>query len=945
MEDEDGAASTPPLDQQGEQDRDASASHPSQEAAHIKQLLDQDASRGMQIGDKYYILSNRWYMQWKRYTESAEYKPLEALKQPPPISNLDLLEPDFVDVDPPPAFIPLKEALVEDSDFAVLPQPVWQSLHSRYGGGPELMRSVIGVGAARRHKVVEIYPLELTILRSSEQPESRYYVSKQMTVGQLVGMLSRDLQVKEDNARLWDCYGDPYTLLAEHDKTLEEAGILGGQKVLLEEKEDEEEWKEEPASSDALDVSGLYDTPPSTSSSLTLAIAQSTDLGSFEMPSEGGVSKGGRGGKIGLQNLGNTCFMNSAVQCLAHTPQLVDYFLRDFTSEINRTNPLGMQGELAKAFGDLLRKLWSNSTSPAVPRHFKTILAQFAPQFSGYNQHDSQEFLAFLLDGLHEDLNRVKQKPYIEAKDSDGRPDEVVSAEAWQSYKIRNDSVIVDVWQGQYKSTLVCPSCSKRSITFDPFMYLSLPLPGVAVQKVLKVTIITSDGSALPMTYGISVPKQGKIRDLKDAIRSTVGASAQERVLIAEVYYSKIQRVYDNLSDAISSIHDDTNLVAYRLPATDAASKQEVLFLYHHKGEGSEGAVFSCPLAVSVPANATGAVLASAVVQALRPLAQDKAEEGTATSDEQDLMEVADGTASSNGPLLQPVANSDAKQPQPNGHVEAVVDSCMETADGKTAAVCRPYVLHHTNQQASTLGESPSPDSTLPSVAPIAPMLGGFLSRPTGLSLKYRFFAIHWDSTQGAYDLDSMTTPAAHSSVDLVEAQTSLFSIGARKRRSSPPVSLDACIKLFLTEEPLGPDDMWYCPTCKQHRQATKKLDLWKLPEVLVVHLKRFSDGRWSRNKLETVVDFPVHDLDLTAYAAGPQEAPPVYNLFAVSNHYGGLGGGHYTAYAKHPDDGRWYSFDDSSCSLASESDVHSSAAYVLFYQRKVPPLHRPPPS
>jgi ubiquitin C-terminal hydrolase len=51
-----------------------------------------------------------------------------------------------------------------------------------------------------------------------------------------------------------------------------------------------------------------------------------------------------------------------------------------------------------------------------VPRGFKTKIAQFAPQFSGYAQHDSQEFLAFLLDGLHEDINRIQQKPYIEVR-------------------------------------------------------------------------------------------------------------------------------------------------------------------------------------------------------------------------------------------------------------------------------------------------------------------------------------------------------------------------------------------------------------------------------------------------------------------------------------------------------------------------------------------------
>lgn len=52
-------------------------------------------------------------------------------------------------------------------------------------------------------------------------------------------------------------------------------------------------------------------------------------------------------------------------------------------------------------------------------------MGRFAPQFSGYQQQDSQELLAFLLDGLHEDLNRVKKKPYLELKDANGRPDAV----------------------------------------------------------------------------------------------------------------------------------------------------------------------------------------------------------------------------------------------------------------------------------------------------------------------------------------------------------------------------------------------------------------------------------------------------------------------------------------------------------------------------------------
>ena len=93
-----------------------------------------------------------------------------------------------------------------------------------------------------------------------------------------------------------------------------------------------------------------------------------------------------------------------------------------------------------------------------------------------------------------------------------------------------------------------------------------------------------------------------------------------------------------------------------------------------------------------------------------------------------------------------------------------------------------------------------------------------------------------------------------------------------------------------------------YCPNCKEHRQATKKLELWRLPEILVVHLKRFSYSRYMKNKLDTFVNFPVRNLDLSKYVkqnAAAAQRSHVYELYAVSNHYGGLGGGHYTAYAK----------------------------------------------
>lgn len=145
--------------------------------------------------------------------------------------------------------------------------------------------------------------------------------------------------------------------------------------------------------------------------------------------------------------------------------------------------------------------MWHGSGSSVAPREFKQAVSRFAPQFSGYGQQDSQELLAFLLDGTHEDLNRILKKPGTSAPDWEGGGDKELVEMAktcWEQYRSRNDSVIVDLFQGQYRSTVVCPDCDKVSlqfpslsspfssrlrfhsqvsITFDPFMYVTTNLP------------------------------------------------------------------------------------------------------------------------------------------------------------------------------------------------------------------------------------------------------------------------------------------------------------------------------------------------------------------------------------------------------------------------------------------------------------------------------------
>lgn len=135
----------------------------------------------------------------------------------------------------------------------------------------------------------------------------------------------------------------------------------------------------------------------------------------------------------------------------------------------------------------------------------------------------------------------------------------------------------------------------------------------------------------------------------------------------------------------------------------------------------------------------------------------------------------------------------------------------------------------------------------------------------------------------------------------------------SRYNRRRNGVTLGDCLDEFGKPEILSESDAWFCPRCKEHRRASKQFELWKSPDILVIHLKRFSAQGRFRDKLDVSVDFPIKGLDLTTRVAMQEEGKsPIYDLFAVDNHYGGLGGGHYTAYASNfmEDNQAWYEYN-----------------------------------
>ena len=113
-------------------------------------------------------------------------------------------------------------------------------------------------------------------------------------------------------------------------------------------------------------------------------------------------------GLVGIRNLGNTCFMNSILQCLISTKRLVSYFLNEqYKVDLNRSNDLGFRGEIAEEFAVITQAIWGGYCRTISPKRFRDLIGQFNSLFVSNDQQDAQELLLFLLDGLHEDLNRV----------------------------------------------------------------------------------------------------------------------------------------------------------------------------------------------------------------------------------------------------------------------------------------------------------------------------------------------------------------------------------------------------------------------------------------------------------------------------------------------------------------------------------------------------------
>jgi ubiquitin C-terminal hydrolase len=789
-------------------------------------------------------------------------------------------------------------------------------------------------------------------------------------------------------------------------------------------------------------------------------------------------------GITGLQNLGNTCYMNSGLQCLSNTSLLSRYFLEDlYLPDINTANLLGTEGRLAKSFAKLIKMLWYETETVISPSFFKRVLGKFYSNFKGFSQQDGQELIISVLDALHEDLNRVRKKPYVESNASTDPNDNSMVASAWYNYLARNQSIIVDLLHGQYKSVLRCPRCLKYSITFDPFSTVPLPVPAKKeriikffyvpynisksiIKSVLTITkTATVDDVRERIAQMLNVPKYGstfvllsaktfdkylckdqrskmitktgslelyvqeinpkyfygpeyegieerkKIADqpmkllenknqetksmtLNDSDSETTPALSEEikktgqereetKGLIEEtkggvqLNLASKEKIKDN-DDYNSGLCDDMLRVCLSIfskvsyPHWTSYNKERKTFnrlihlhksftmkelhvevfryfrplfeIWYASNRNKQKKVDGVGLKESlVEENKEGkedGVDENAHVDGAEgdnkseveknvQVSKAKVNENIKMNDEDKLQEVQKLSDEEFFNLIFPDVNEEnweTRLKQPNEYPYELRFVNFENRYAYNREKC-PYCNSDTCENCLV---------PFNSVLKLQDLLNKFNK---DLKNDYYYYNHPYSSfDRKEFELEVIfNEDANYWKLDLNQIEKIDLSedLNKMKEDGGTRVSIYSCFEQFSTWEVLDKNNAWYCPTCKDLVEASKRMQILRCPPVLVLHLKRFKmkediTSYRAGSRLSALVEFPLRDLDLRSYV---NQENAVYDLYAVSNHYGSTDFGHYTAFALNG--GVWYKFDDSSVYKVDEPQICSTAAYVLFYKRK----------
>ena len=630
--------------------------------------------------------------------------------------------------------------------------------------------------------------------------------------------------------------------------------------------------------------------------------------------------------------------------------------------------------------------MWAQKYSVVNPYEFKDTIGQFQEQFAGFQQQDSQEFMLYLLDGLHEDLNRIQKKPSVEKIESKGRADDLISREAWRRFLLRNDSEIVDRLFGQLKSHVTCRNCGYESVTFDEFNSLALPVPVKNTRRV-PLTLFPLPPGSTPLIVTLEIEVTSSVSGLKDALLMTLGHLTKKDILQTdssdvENIASEPYLMVGSDAESPTEIHDFASNVPKLnevvFPPSPPSSDRKAFSAkdYFHVVSYS---TYSKKLTMSL--SDTTPVQDLLKHRGAQQIYVFQLEHNASPKDYQEYDTAARTGLSSYSSYLSGAAADRAKpdekgyrfvdiimmKPPTRGAINAYYQSTHQypsvlgcggrisfevgatshkalyesveklvlsylPANSPYAGYSRsgltrsntqdaPFKIYYSNQYGTSQGEEfPfDSDAVIGSILPRNQLFvlwnenalereqlprqnsansNNNITRSAGVAenlFRRRYFS-----------KNALLAPTIIHPDTVPEAECNEVA-GDKKR-----IDITDCLNKFIEREIMPEEETWFCPSCKEHKSPIKKFDLWATPEILIVQLKRFQyiPGSYfiHREKISDLVEFPIDGLDLSPYIQGAQSdsSPPVYDLFAVSEHSGGLGGGHYTAVAKSPS-GKWY--------------------------------------
>ena len=759
-------------------------------------------------------------------------------------------------------------------------------------------------------------------------------------------------------------------------------------------------------------------------------------------------------GLVGLNNLGNTCYMNTGLQCLSNCELLTKYFLEDYYKEfVNKENPIGSQGEIVEKYSQLIHHLWYGNNDYVSPIQFKVAFGKNYNAFADFRQQDSQEFISYLLDALHEDLNKVKNKPYVQAKDlSPGMPEEDQFKMQKDLYLCRNQSFIVDLINGFYKSTVYCPdeNCKNISKSFEPFNMIALSLVNEAQLRkleefqneenkklgirVLTVTFIPFKINYKPLKFPIKVKKEMDIFSFKKKIEALTGFN-KNSFEIYKMQGSEFVPIKPNIIILDEFLNGDKYVYLHQIPPyvfdkpldyfdktyNKLNSDHDKYFLEEEKYEGND--LYDEYNKVEKKSKTDDDCERSANRMQIDDKNEDKNDQDIKKklnkSFDEDI-EMKDDSLNINKEkwikaefynysysnekskdkkneetrinrsrivyinkewdntqiylcileMLEETRNDleeikaewfkdikeftkkigkmedEAKKGEKNkkkNNDSAILDLFDQTAN-------HPLMLQYLgvyNFNKTNIMEKKENWKNVvfpfdPKKSTIKTIIKSALEKNNELTDIELLFKIIWkpvfakEYSEGASPLEMEKSEKLEDILKTQKEDEFLKKNNAKNikenegKKKNKKLKLEELLNNFNELEKLTKDNKWYCPKCKQFQLADKKMEIFTINEVVIIHLKRFRNNR----KIDNLVEFPIEGLDLGSYLSNKSDKD-IYDLFAVANHVGGLHGGHYFAYCKNCIDGEWYEFNDSHVSKIDNKKVVSENAYVLFYKRK----------